>query len=291
MRVDRLSRREEAKVSLIEGDFYTALPGKSARRTFELEIPEVETEIGSRNFWVRRDRTGSKFANYDEQVLRVAARGRSVTLGRNEAALVRHGKPPGEKIDALAAPALQAPEDDSVAFNAAVELAWSDVAEAAGYWLEVALDPAFDRMTMSRWGVAAPRAQLDALDIGTYYWRAIALDKFGLPGMRSHVRRFHVRIDQSPPFLIIEEPEEGAIIRAARVRLHGETEAGATVSLDGKPLPIGGWLRGLPKPFAFSGEDFQSPVVYLPGRIPSLNARLRPPLASMIRLVEAGTAP
>ncbi len=45
MRVDPLSREEEAKVSLVEGDFYALLAGKSQRKSFELEVPEVETEI------------------------------------------------------------------------------------------------------------------------------------------------------------------------------------------------------------------------------------------------------
>ena len=86
MRLDQFSRREEAKVSLIEGDVDTTLPGKSARKTFGLEIPDIETEIESCNFWLRRDGSGLKFTKYDEQVLRVAARGESVTLGRDEAA-------------------------------------------------------------------------------------------------------------------------------------------------------------------------------------------------------------
>jgi hypothetical protein len=103
MRVDPLSRREEAKVSLIEGDFYTALPGKSQRKTFELQIPEVQTEIASRNFWVRSDAAGSKFANYDGEVLRIAAKDESVDLGRNEAVLVRRGKAPSEKKRGAAA--------------------------------------------------------------------------------------------------------------------------------------------------------------------------------------------
>ena len=88
---------------------------------------------------MRRDDSGSKFANYDERVLQVVgARARASSLGRNEAALVRSGAPPSEKIDMLPAPALRAPADDQVAFDAAVELSWAPVADAAGYWLEVA---------------------------------------------------------------------------------------------------------------------------------------------------------
>ena len=238
MRVDPLSREEEAKVSLIEGDFYALLAGKSQRKNFELEVPEVETQIDSTNFWVRRDDSGSKFTNYDERILQVSAQGESVDLGRNEATLVRSGAPPSDKIDILPPPALLAPQDDAVAFNAAVELAWSPVPDAAGYWVEVAYDPGFRRMVQSRWGLTEDRYDAGALDIGAYYWRVAALDKFGLPGERTDAWRFYVQTDVTPPYLSIGGPEEGAILRETPIRLQGESEPGATLELNGEPVPI-----------------------------------------------------
>jgi hypothetical protein len=238
MRVDPLSREEEAKVSLIEGDFYALLAGKSQRKNFELEVPEVETQIDSTNFWVRRDDSGSKFTNYDEGVLQVSAQGESVDLGRNEATLVRSGAPPSDKIEVLPPPALLAPQDDAVAFNAAVELAWSPVSDAAGYWVEVAYDPGFRRMVQSRWGLTEDRYDAGALDIGAYYWRVAALDKFGLPGERTDAWRFYVQTDVTPPYLSIGGPEEGAILRETPIRLQGESEPGATLELNGEPVPI-----------------------------------------------------
>jgi hypothetical protein len=239
MRVDPLSREEEAKVSLVEGDLYALLAGKSERKNFELEVPEVETRIDSTNFWVRRDTSGSKFTNYDERLLQVSAQGESVDLGRNEATLVRSGAPPTPKIDVLPPPALLGPQDDQVAFNAAAELTWAAVADAAGYWLEVAHDPGFRRMVQSRWGLTDLRYDPGALDIGTYYWRIAALDKFGLPGERADPWRFHVQTDVTPPYLSIGGPEEGAILRAAPIRLEGESEPGAMLQLNGEPVPIG----------------------------------------------------
>jgi hypothetical protein len=239
MRVDPLSREEEAKVSLVEGDLYALLAGKSQRKNFELEVPEVETRIDSTNFWVRRDTSGSKFTNYDEGLLEVSAQGESVDLGRNEATLVRSGAPPTPKIDVLPPPALLGPPDDQVAFNAAAELTWAAVADAAGYWLEVAQDPGFRRMVQSRWGLTDVRYDPGSLDIGTYYWRIAALDKFGLPGEQADPWRFHVHTDVTPPYLSIGGPEEGAILRASPIRLEGESEPGAMLQLNGEPVPIG----------------------------------------------------
>lgn len=239
MRVDPLSREEEAKVSLIEGDFYALLAGRSQRRNFELEIPEVETRIDSTSFWVRRDDTGSKFTNYDERILQVSAQGASVDLGRNEATLVRTGAPPSEKIQVLPPPVLLAPQDDAVAFNAEIELSWDPVEDAAGYWLEIALDPAFRRMVESRWGLTELAYEPDPLDIGVYYWRVAALDKFGLPGERTDPWRFRVQTDVTPPYLAIGGPAENAILREAPVRVQGETEPGVTLILNGEPVPLG----------------------------------------------------
>ena len=239
MRVDPLSREEEAKVSLVEGDFYALLAGKSQRKSFELEVPEVQTEIESTNFWVRRDDAGSKFANFDERALAVSAQGESVSLGRNEATLVRNGAPPSEKIDILPAATLTAPQDDQVAFDAAVEMSWASLADAAGYWLEVAYDPGFRRMTFSRWGLPDTHFQSAPLEVGSYYWRVAALDKFGLPGERSGVWRFHVRSDVTAPYLSIGEPAEGGIVRQSPLAVRGESEPDASLELNGSPLEVG----------------------------------------------------
>jgi hypothetical protein len=239
MRVDPLSREEEAKVSLVEGDFYALLAGKSQRKSFELQVPQVQTQIQSTNFWVRHDTSGSKFANYDDRALEVSARGQSVTLGRDQATLVRSGQAPSPKMDVLPAPALSAPGDDQVAFDARVKLSWASVPEAAGYWLEVAYDPGFARMTFSRWGLAAPGFQSEPLNVGAYYWRVAALDKFGLPGARSDIWRFRVQSDTTPPYIQIGEPAEGGILRQSPIEVRGQSEAGARLELDDRPLEVG----------------------------------------------------
>ncbi len=239
MRTDPLSREEEAKVSLVEGDFYALLAGKSQRKSFELQVPQVQTQIESTNFWVRHDTSGSKFANYDDRALELSAQGESVTLGRNQAAVVRSGAPPSPKVDVLPAPALAGPADDQVAFDARVKLSWASVPDAAGYWLEVADDPGFARMTFSRWGLADASFQSDPLNVGAYYWRVAALDKFGLPGERSEVWRFHVQTDVTPPYISIGAPAEGAILRQSPIELRGESEPGAKLELEGQPLQVG----------------------------------------------------
>jgi Glucodextranase, domain B len=94
-------------------------------------------------------------------------------------------------------------------------------------------------MVQSRWGVTDVRYDPGSLEIGTYYWRIAALDKFGLPGEQADPWRFHVHTDVTPPYLSIGGPEEGAILRASPIRVQGESEPGALLQLNGEPVPIG----------------------------------------------------
>ena len=82
---------------------------------------------------------------------------------------------------------------------------------------------------------ASPTGQLE---LGTYYWRVAALDKFGLPGERSAAWRFHVRVDRTPPYLAIREPAELAILRTGPLRVRGESEPGATLRLNGAAIAV-----------------------------------------------------
>ncbi len=237
MRADLLSKREDAKVSLIEGDFYAVLGGKSARKRFEVEVANVETDIRSTNFWVSKDAAGAKFTNYDSRVMTVAAAGEQVTLGRNEGTLVRPGRPPEDKASLLPGPELLGPSDAGQVLTRAITFRWQTVAQAAGYWLEVAFDPDYRRMTASRWGLPGADYTMTDLAPGTYYWRVAALDQYGLPGSRSLTRQVSLQPDLTPPFLSIERPTEGAILRDASLLIEGQSEAEVRLTVNGQAAP------------------------------------------------------
>ncbi|ADZ71985.1 FecR domain-containing protein [Polymorphum gilvum] len=238
MRVDPLKKREDAKVSLVEGDFYALLGGNSSRKNLKVDVPDVEAKIDSGDFWVRQDVSGAKFTNYDDQKVQIAARGDTVALGRNEGVVIRSGEQPRAKIDLLGAPVLVAPPDDGVVFNSEVQLAWQTDPAASGYWIEIALDPGFNTMVRSASGLADAGYTTGDLQAGLYYWRVSALDRFGLPGQRSQTRRFDMRIDTAPPFLRIEAPASESILREPSVEVRGESEAGAEVSVNGVPAAV-----------------------------------------------------
>ncbi len=255
LRSDPMSRREESKVTLVEGDFYALLIENSKRKKFNVEIPQVDAKIESGNFWVRHDRSGAKFTNYDDREVDVTARGASVTIGRNEGVLVRAGEQPKEKLAVLSRPDLADPADDGVVYNENMQLRWAGVPDAAGYWIEIAEDPGFQHLAFSRWGLSEPRLQEKALPPGLYYWRVSAIDKFGLPGERSDQWRFDIRIDTAPPYLKIDQPPSGQIVRDPNVVVAGEAEPGATVTVDGQAVLVDDSGRYVHPLVAAAGEN------------------------------------
>ncbi len=239
MRFDPLNKTEEAKVSLVEGDFYALLSGDGNDRShFDVEIPNVNAVIDSGNFWVSNAKDSAKFANYDERPVAVAAAGGTVTLGKNEGTVVDQGKKPREKLAVLPTPQLSAPADNASVYVTTPELAWSPVDGAAGYWIEISTDQNFDRIVENDFGVAGPTQTTKPLDIGEYFWRVSALDGFGLPGVRSDAFSFRVAPDNTPPFLKIESPAPGVILRKASLSVTGESEPGAVVTINGAPVAV-----------------------------------------------------
>ncbi len=238
MRVDPLNNREEARVSLVEGDFYALLAGDGNRQQFQVDIPEIDARIDSGNFWVSHGEDGARFTNYDDKPVEVQAHGETVMLGRNEGTVVRPGETPDDSTSVLPQPALVSPDDDGVYFSGAIKLTWNDVPRAQGYWLEVAHDPGFGRMVHSRWGLFDTGFEDETFPPGQYYWRIAALDSAGLPGARSAIWRFDVRVDTDPPYLRIQSPVEGDVLRDATIDVTGESEADAAVTINGVPAEL-----------------------------------------------------
>lgn len=241
MRFDPLTKTEEAKVSLVDGDFYALLAGDGdagSRSRFSVEIPNVDAVIDSGNFWVSNSDSSAKFTNYDDRIVSVAAGGETVTLGKNEGTIVDEGQAPRAKLDVLPSPVHAEPADGAVVYVARPDLSWSPTGEAAGYWLEISTDQNFDRIVENAFGIAGPTHTTVPLDVGEYFWRVSALDGFGLPGARSNVTSFSVSPDNTPPFLTIEQPAPDVIIRDASLPVFGESEPDAEVTVNGDRVPL-----------------------------------------------------
>ncbi|MBL4644998.1 MAG: FecR domain-containing protein [Rhizobiales bacterium] len=238
MRVDPLNRSEEAKISLVEGNFYALLATESQRSSLEVNLPNVDATIESGSFFVSQDEGGAKFSNYDAKPVAITAGDETIVLGRNEGAYVRNGEVPNEVVDVLARINLTQPKDNAILYGEQVQLGWTSISGGREYWLEIAFDQRFDKMADSRFGIKD--TGIDGVDVapGIYYWRVAALDQFGLPGQMSTVRRFEVRKDDIPPFLRIRTPSPNQIFRDSQVTISGETEAGAAIHVNGEVADI-----------------------------------------------------
>jgi hypothetical protein len=144
-----------------------------------------------------------------------------------------------EETEVLARVELEAPFDGAQLYEAAVELGWHPAEGAEAYWVEVAADPDFNVMNASEWGVRDTRHRVEGLEPGEHFWRVSALDRLGLPGQRSLGWRFALVRDETPPFVALLAPEEGAIVARPEVELVGESEPGAELTLNGTRVPVG----------------------------------------------------
>ena len=240
MRFDPLSKREEAKVSLIEGDFYALLAGESDdRNRFSVEIAEVDAVIDSGDFWVSNGGGRAKFANYDDAVVEVAANGGEVILGKNEGTIVDKGEKPRTALAVLPPPTLATPADESPVYVAAPELSWTPVDGSAGYWVEISTDQNFERIAENAFGIAGAgpcrqatrRRRLLLAGLGARRLRPSRGTKrdLALPGDAGRRAAF-------PP---IDRPARDAIFREASIDVSGESEPGAEVTVNAGTIEVG----------------------------------------------------
>lgn len=237
MRSDPLTGDEVTKVSLVQGDFYALLNQLSDKSAFEVDVPGVETTTNSADFWIKNDASGARFVNYDTPGLQVTDGDQTIEIGKNEGLVLTSGG--AERTEVLDAVQLAAPAQDAVLYDGFAPLGWAAFDGAEAYWIEVALDPAFNQMQVSEWGVRGTAFETAALPPRRYHWRVAALDRLGLPGKWSRSQAFTLRQDNMPPFLTVLAPSDGVIVGRSTVEVFGASEPDAAVTLNGKPIALG----------------------------------------------------
>lgn len=201
-----------------------------------MNIEGVETEINSSQFWVSKDEKSTKFANYDGE-LSVKAGGKTVTMKANQGSVVRKGK--ASLISKLLPkPVLIMPSVFARIYDDVIDLEWKKVKGAKSYWLEIAHDKGFNEIFYSRKDVRKNHFKHRKVKQELYYWRVAAIDKYGLPGPKSEVRLLAVLNDVIPPYLLVNEPAQNAILTESDVVIRGETEHDATIWFGDDTLKI-----------------------------------------------------
>ncbi|MEY8841474.1 FecR domain-containing protein, partial [Cribrihabitans sp. XS_ASV171] len=236
MRSDPLTGHEVTKVSLANGDFYALLNQLSEKATFEIDVPGIETTTNSADFWIKNEGGSAKFVNYDQPALEIQKGGQKIAVGANEG-LVIDGTG-AQRARVLESVLLTAPEVGEIIYTGTAPLQWQTFEGAEGYWLEVALDPGFNQMQVSEWGIRDTRFDVE-LPPARYHWRVAALDRLGLPGEWSTPQDFTLRLDDTPPFLTVLSPASGSLLTSPQVEVLGATELDVALVLNGTPLSPG----------------------------------------------------
>ncbi|MEM9071665.1 MAG: hypothetical protein AAGE52_24365 [Myxococcota bacterium] len=124
------------------------------------------------------------------------------------------------------------PEPDAeIATRTQVEFAWEAHPEAEGYVLSLRSEERERavEVTTTEAAVEVPS--------GRYEWRVRAVR--GESQFRwSEARPITVRFDRTPPRLSVSAPAPGAQIRGGSLVVRGRTEAGAVVTVDGRPATV-----------------------------------------------------
>ncbi|MGR3678946.1 MAG: hypothetical protein ACU0AZ_13310 [Paracoccaceae bacterium] len=158
-------------------------------------------------------------------------------VGENEGVLLTGQG--AQRADVLSSVTLVLPDQRSIAYAGQVDLSWQPVADANGYWLEMARDPGFNQMEVSEWAIPETGFVAESLMPGAYHWRVAAIDLLGLLGEWSRPREFTMRIDETPPFLTLLSPASGTLSSVNEVEILGATEPDADLDVNGTPLEAG----------------------------------------------------
>ncbi len=237
MRVDLLEKKRQSSVSLVAGNAFALLQSNQKRKTFDVVVPGVSTKVNSKSFWVQKDEKATKFANYEGEI-EVSSQGATVVLAENQGALVEANQKPSRPSALLPNPSLRAPEENSKLYGGKVTFAWSEVAGARGYWLEVSPDESLQKMALSNNSITTNQFSTALDAAGPYYWRVAAIDANGFPSRFSDAGYFTLAEDAEAPFLQVSAPDEQTLSRQNSVTVTGKTESEAVVSVNGRAAQV-----------------------------------------------------
>jgi hypothetical protein len=292
--------RKSGAVELVQGELRLSL-AELRNEPLDLRTPSAQVAARSRDTSVAVDRESTSRVSVMDGLATVRAQGNAVDVPEGQGTRVALGKPPEPPRPLPEAPRW-AQEGRDVRLwiegrGADAPLAWTPVASAASYRLELARDEGFgDRLREEGVEAApAPAAVLEALEPGRYFARVRAIDAAGLLGRPSEPKRvdvLRVRIERGA-----FEPGSARGVGEVRIAVEGGDDLEVTVNGAPARLPlsiaeVGAHTVRLAPPGGAGGDDrLPVEVVALPppavGALPGLDAVLGTPAS----LVEADPVP
>ncbi|MBN1154303.1 FecR domain-containing protein [candidate division KSB1 bacterium] len=232
MRVDLLSKERDSSVKLEKGAAFALLQTSAKKKKFNFNIPGVNTEINSKNFWVQKDEEATKIANYEGEI-KVSSDEASVVIEENQGSQITADGSIGDSRDLLKSVELLEPANNTVFSGEEIILKWKPVLQAQKYLLQISADYSFKNFVINKDDITIDSLIVTELKDGAYYWNVAAIDKDGFPGPASPRGFFYVFSDKDKPFLYVNHPQEQEIFRTDTLHVIGETETNVQLSING----------------------------------------------------------
>jgi hypothetical protein len=169
--------------------------------------------------------------------------GQRIALASNEGIRVDAAGAAGQKTTLPVVPQLTAPSNGTdIAYPDLAQgttlLLWNAVPGASAYRVMVDFSPSFARPLFDRRAERPTQMELRALEAGSYYWKVSAIAPDGAEGGFSDLWRFTLAKAAASAALPPPLTFEGAELKGNVLHVHGRTEPGANLSLDGVRLEV-----------------------------------------------------
>lgn len=238
MKRDLIKNTNTSSVVVLQGDIMAYLTSQNKRNQVNVSTPGVETNIRSRSFRTSRDENKvSKFANYDGEI-DVKAAGALVTIGRNEGTSVAPGEKPKEARKLLDPPAVILPTPKAKYFTGTISIDWEPVSGAMGYHLQISDTRTFSNNIVDRKIIGKSVFKWESPGTGVFYFRIASIDRENFIGAFSRPVEFYIDRDVTPPFLLVNEPENEASVYQSTVIVSGDAEAEVVILVNQDSVSI-----------------------------------------------------
>jgi hypothetical protein len=222
-------------VSMIKGDVLVHLASLSQQKRFQVNLPDINTDVRSLNFFTSRDvEKVTRIANYDGEI-DIKAAGVQVTVKKNQGTKIVPGHHPTVPKELLSPPSLLTPQPGQKLYETKVLFTWKPVDDAQSYQIEMS-DTAIFANILALEKISTPHFQWHNASQGEYFVRVKTIDQDGCQGAYSEPRRFFIVPDTLPPYLVLHTPDKDVLVMEKKIEVHGEVEKGALLRINGKEV-------------------------------------------------------
>jgi hypothetical protein len=229
---------------MIDGELSGKLSGAARSRfRFGVNLPNSDVTLQPRKpgdnveFLITVNDDQSTTVNVHQGTAQVVATNGTVkTIGDQQSITINSSGSALQVRGLAVAPRLAAPSNNTfVAYRNApqqIQFKWNVVENADRYHIVIARDAQFSNRVVDD-DVVGTTFTHGALGSGTYYWHVRSRIGWS-QSEQSSVRRLSVSQDLDPPTLELDPPPD--TIQAGAWRLHGRTDADATIFVDEMPV-------------------------------------------------------